>query len=250
MLIYQRPWTRQSQISTAADRRLVCAVNPAASLVRLTTQPSRRATDMGVAYEVGAATVPITLEAQIVLPNSTDFVLIAVLPQVELAGTNPGIIRSDPNSDGTSFAAFDGGTGYTPWLRLFGVDILHPSSGAGLVAGQSYAVAFRFINAVSASVFWNGQKRHEVTTTHNNSSASFYNLGYQFSQAERVGNVAGFFWANKSMSDQELCGLTLNPWKLFAPLPRRLWVPQTVPPAPLYGTLGQFDPELRLAAWF
>lgn len=48
----------------------------------------------------------------------------------------------------------------------------------------------------------------------------------------------------------ELRSLAANPWQLWAPEPRRLWAPSAAYVAPPVGTLGQFDPEMRLAAWF
>jgi len=45
--------------------------------------------------------------------------------------------------------------------------------------------------------------------------------------------------------------LSRKPWQIFAPLPRQLWaLAGAAPPPTLTGTLGQWDPELRLAAWW
>lgn len=51
-------------------------------------------------------------------------------------------------------------------------------------------------------------------------------------------------------SDGAMFAALENPWRMFTE-PRRLWMPSVgaAPPAPV-GTLGQFDPELRIAAWF
>ncbi len=54
---------------------------------------------------------------------------------------------------------------------------------------------------------------------------------------------------NRPLSLLEFQALYGNPWQLFAPLPRQMWAPAEYVPPPV-GTLGQFDPELRIAGWF
>ncbi len=55
-----------------------------------------------------------------------------------------------------------------------------------------------------------------------------------------------FFYMFKGDLFSEALALSRNPWSLFASRP--VLTSHNAPP--IFGTLGQFDPELRIAAWF
>jgi hypothetical protein len=55
---------------------------------------------------------------------------------------------------------------------------------------------------------------------------------------------------NRVLTPGEIAQLSANPWMLFKAPQRRIWVPSAGAAPILTGTLGQFDPELRIDAWF
>jgi hypothetical protein len=54
-------------------------------------------------------------------------------------------------------------------------------------------------------------------------------------------------WLGVTLGDAEVWNILDNPWGIYT-APRRMYVPLP-PPGPI-GSLGQFDPELCLSAWF
>ncbi len=61
----------------------------------------------------------------------------------------------------------------------------------------------------------------------------------------------GYYMAlwNRALRTPEIMALTGNPWQLYAPEQRTVGFQAGAAPA-VFGTLGDFDPDLTVQAWF
>lgn len=140
-----------------------------------------------------------------------------------LAGNNPGFLREGTGvlaasaaGNGTSFFILQG-TSFRPWIRLGGVDILKPASGAALELGKHYNIAYRVVHGQSAAVAWNGVIQHTVTHGQSVGNMDFQYVGAQSTSDERVGPIGLFLLFARALTDAELISITSNPWQIFAP---------------------------------
>lgn len=111
------------------------------------------------------------------------------------------------------------------------------------------------LNATSLIGYDNGRSFGSTATaagaiTYEASFSRKMLLGYGIDGAGIAGH--GYWEAlwNRVLTPTEIAALSVNPWMMFEPLSRQIWVPSGGAPPAIYAPLGQFDPELRIAAWF
>ena len=169
-----------------------------------------------------------------------------------LSGSNPGVVRGGAGpiglglaGGGTSFFIFQG-TSFLPWVRLAGNDVLRPSSGSALSVGKGYAVAFSAKSQTVAKCAWNGAVKHSATHSTAFSNFVYSYVGAQYLADERVGNIALFVQFDRLFSDAELTSLTANPWQIFAPVSRPIYIPVTSTTDPRY---ARPNSDTSVGAW-
>ena len=174
---------------------------------------------------------------------SSSFTIAIVVPAAALAGDNPGVMRSGSGiltanaaGTGTTFCIVQGAGANRPWIRINGIDVLKPTSGSQLEVGKNYVIAFSVKSGISATVAWNGIIQHTATHSTQTPAFTYSYIGAQSNTAQYIGNIAAYYHINRALSDPELCSITNNPWQIFQPLTRRIYV--GVPSATSDVTLG------------
>lgn len=122
-----------------------------------------------------------------------------------------------------------------------------------LLAGVTYALAMRTNGTNLHSCAVNQNWYTDTTAMAGWSAPDNYAIGGLYRAAWSVpmgaGGLHGPYLFNRYLTDTEVSEWMRNPWQVFAPPPRLVQAPASAA-LPVYGTLGQFDPELRLAAWY
>ena len=274
MLIYQRPWTQQPQslarvnwANPISRGLLFCMQNSGGGFADATLRMAGVKRDTAAAVQVGtplgvALDFLGTSQIEVAPASDTRFDLSGEMTMLVLCtpdNTAGGTFGQYPFGQGNDSATLSQGA-----IRVKGLiggywgSNLIVEGATTLSNGVSVLIGFSRNGSTgswSATVWLNGFSDGSASTTINPSAQQLLALGnvgnapgYSLSFDGRV--HAAWLW-NRPLSSTEHVSLAANLWQLFAPLPRRLWVPQFgAPPAPPVGTLGQFDPELRLAAWF
>ena len=133
--------------------------------------------------------------------------------------TNPGWWRDGATSQGDTFCIIDG-TYLTPWIRLDGINILHPTDGTQLTTGMQ-AQTFVVRSALDAKWYLNGKLEHQASHTVPVPDIYIYRLGWQYDNTQRIDGrwIYCLFW-NRALSDSEIERLYYEPYSFFlAPFP-------------------------------
>jgi hypothetical protein len=272
-VILKRPWTTQPQVRTPLDAAsslfnglIFSAGQPlflapdwskrvSYGAVRKINLPGSglKAGPSGIGFVINGSSDSITVDAAnssnpvAEISSGSSFTFQVVIDNVGAgAGTNPGFWRNAAagfDATGSSFCISEG-AGRRPWVRSNTVDILRPATGPQWTAGQTLNIIFRIVSSSSVDVWFNGGQQHSAThatATENmtGTTAAIMFLGYQTDATQSIsGNwVATRFW-NRALTDGEMSALQINPWKTYAPLPRRIWAPAAGAPPPPSGFAG------------
>lgn len=271
-LIYQRPWTRQPQFASGLNPRfarnliLLCAPSQSATLIGDYILPNLARPGQSMPYVYSNGTLSAEYSAGV--------------GPVQMRGVASGeLYQLNNTADGTLNTAFaaTGEASCLAVLRANAQDAVGDNgplriSAPGIVSGEHYPYTdgnvylgpFSTTRWVVVTPPVDVFKPHVTIVTHRNVEQAFYMGGKLLTEASLLetpsvnsgarigfnGAVAMFAFWSRVLSRAEIFELSINPWQLFAPLPRMLWAPSgPAAPAPV-GTLGQWDPELRIAGWF
>ncbi|MDZ7611400.1 MAG: LamG-like jellyroll fold domain-containing protein [Candidatus Moranbacteria bacterium] len=124
------------------------------------------------------------------IPADSDFTYSMWVNVSEWAGNNPGVWRSDSNSQGDYINHFNSDTGY-PYIKWgsSGTTILNPSSGYAVPLKELVHIAFAVLSSDNAEFYANGELKHSNNHSVSTGSFDIYNLGYQWSTGEKVAGI-------------------------------------------------------------
>lgn len=177
-------------------------------------------TTSGTGYQfqrVGSAT-----DAYIETPSGADFTWVFQVDRIGYTGANPGFFRNSGGGGNTFVLIPSSGL----WVRQNGSDFT--SSIAAPAAGSSVTVVVSVRSGISVKAWINGVQvlnSTTATTTGDSTNVSGVNfLGRHSATEYLTGNhtLAGHW--HRAFADSANRALSLNPWALFAPLPRRMLV--------------------------
>lgn len=154
------------------------------------------------------------------LSSGSDWTMQFVVENIGVAsGANAGWFRSGISNLGSTFVVTNGTT-RRPWLRVNGVDVLKPTSGAQWVDGTTVNLIVRFRSGVATDIWFNGQK--QFSATHSTATpaisgnldgiwALFTNGG-----SENIrGNLVAFRVWSRYLPDKETSDLAVNAVALY-----------------------------------
>lgn len=165
------------------------------------------------------------------------FTFACVVSDFGWAGTNAGFWRNASNTRGNSQFSRNGSNG-RPQLRLNNVWVLQPSDGPVWELGATHSLVLTFSAGEKVEVWWDGEKKHSVTTGHTNpnllGTLGIYRVGNQFTGGERITGVwSGFSFFDGVISDGFAEEISNNYWSLYALRTRTIFLPTTVSGIPV-----------------
>ena len=140
-------------------------------------------------------------------------------------GTNPGFWRVGATEAGTTFVIANGAN-RRPWVRVNGTDVIKAAAGAQWPTSGLLNIIFRFVNATSVDVWWDGIKQHSATHAVSQnaltSTNSIYNIGRQSGAEYIEGTWAAVRFWSRALNDDQVQRLARNPWSFYSPRPQPL----------------------------
>lgn len=178
--------------------------------------------DSSISNVIRAATTSIDPDTLIeILAGSWTFQVCVYNPSG--SGTNPGFFRSGDTETGATFV-IDNGSTRRPWVRVNGTDVIKAASGPQWPSSGFVNFIFRFVQATSIDVWWDGIRQH--TATHSVSQIGLsltlgvYVLGRQNGSEYINGTYSAARWWNRALTDDQVRKLARDPNAFYAPLPR------------------------------
>lgn len=246
-LTVKNPWTRQPQVSVGVDwgnslaRGLALVHTQSLGYVNLADgraltpvgSPQIIATVQGVAISTtraAASGVTVGTDAKY---NPPEITLLSVATQTSITAATSGILLSrDDNTLGRAFVldihansawgvryyVNGGGTPGTNELR----------EGVTATAGRRYVAAVTHAASV-AKLFVDGKLVNSSSSFATKNSATGNTQISRRTFAANTDSLTGtqalsLLWS-RALSDAEIKSISANPWQIFAPLQRRIWVP-------------------------
>lgn len=164
-----------------------------------------------------------------------------------------GISRSGSGGGENCGTRLEGTTGIGYFFRVNFGPTINPivTTGAGTNSGLLICLIAQSLSATNHRLYANG-----LMTTDSTDAGPLAGTYDKLALGGAAGGLnGGLLWSGfgfrEAFTDNEALLLSANPalfWGLFTQ--RRLWIGAAAVANPLTGTLGQFDPELRIAAWF
>lgn len=237
MGIIQRPWTVQPQVAVAIDRGnplaqgLVFLENAAVSDALTTGAPTIIATPKGRAFSNLSATNYRSRQIPIPITSAKEVTVIVVASATVTAASNM-LFAVGSSTNASSFFGIGGAATNTAGFWLRDSAATDQSLGAGAYDG---------VMRVYGGVCSNAQSRFEFWTSAGLAASASPTTKTTFTGLDRVGfgcllrSTAGVGALNpkiamaavwgRALSASEMESVTANPWQLFAPLQRTIWVP-------------------------
>ena len=150
-----------------------------------------------------------------------DWTFQIVIDGIDGAGANPGFWRSGTGYADAYFFIQNAAT-RRPWVRIFGVDVLKPASGAQWTTGQRINLVVRLKSASSVDVWWDGRKQHSATHTTSQSSLTgaqaIHGLMFQSDVTQyTAGNAVAIRFWNRYLSDGQVMRIAEDEFAIYQP---------------------------------
>lgn len=211
------------------------------------------ATPLGIGLTADSTNYPAYTGKQYV--TGTSYTILVAANPANTSAIRPLYVQRPP-AGGTNcslMANFDPSFSASAGRLGLGIDATNGFYADGAITGKMevYGIA---VDGTTARMYRSGLP---MTTTTVGAPGSPFDAGqttylgaHQGSGTYLGGQIAGgAVFDGVALPDNLMRRYTANLWQLFAPLPRRVWGPAVVVP-PAVGSLGEFDPGLRIAGWF
>lgn len=215
----------------------VTAPNAPASSNTLFTGNSRVSgpSGMGALTESGGVTTlkfdrtDFTTGCVVEIPSASDWTTIVQVDGMSTSGSNPGFWRVGSDGSGTTFFIFRDATGL--WIRQNATDFFSgggiPATGSNITAVGSVRSSQRALACLNGVTHFNSTTSVPATAdlTGTNGITKFGVQGSTGTETQVYGKYNLIAILGMALEVEEARELSINPWQIFEPTRRRIWVP-------------------------